>query len=97
RKEKLQILIEMATFAKQNKRIITYLSTFEKINNLKTFSVSIQREQYKYYRSSWKKVYDLFVCSWQKMYVITKSSWKKVCDLFVSSWKKVYLCSKTKY
>ena len=46
RKEKLQILIEMATFAKQNKRIITYLSTFEKINNLKTFSVSIQREQY---------------------------------------------------
>ena len=47
RKEKLQILIEMATFAKQNKRIITYLSTFEKINNLKTFSVSIQREQYK--------------------------------------------------
>ena len=36
----------MATFAKQNKRIITYLSTFEKINNLKTFSVSIQREQY---------------------------------------------------
>ena len=52
RKEKLQILIEMATFAKQNKRIITYLSTFEKINNLKTFSVSIQREQYTLARDS---------------------------------------------